>query len=72
MARATFLRLAVKEEVSKYPAGTPKEPVRPTFDATFIFVKDKNRPGGYHLAFGVDETPGDAWDQAAACGLEDE
>ena len=72
MARTTFLRFAIKEEVSKDPAGTPEETIRPAFDAAFVFIKDENRPGGYHFAFGVDETPGDAWDQTATRGLEDE
>lgn len=32
--------------------------------------KTENRTGGYHIAFGVDETLGDAWDQIATCGVE--
>ncbi len=72
MARATFLRLAVEEEISEYPAGTPKETVRPALDAALVLVKDENGAGGDHLAFRVDEAPGDARNHSTACGLEDE
>ena len=72
MARATFLGLAIEEEVSEYPAWAPKETVRPALDAALVLVKDEDGAGGDHLAFRVDEAAGDAWDHAATCGLEDE
>lgn len=72
VARATFLGLAIEQEIAQYPAWTPKEAIRPTLDAALVFVKDENGARGDHLALRVDEAAGDAGDHSATGGFEDE
>lgn len=54
MSLPLLLCLSVEKEVAQYSARTPEEPICPTFDATLVLVKHKDRAGGDHLPFRVD------------------
>jgi hypothetical protein len=69
---SSLIRLAIEQEVAQNATRTPEKPVRPTLDAALILVKHKHRSRCNHLAFRINQAPGDAGYETTARGLKDQ
>lgn len=72
VTRPSLVSFAIEEKVAENPAWTPEESVGPPLNTTLILVEDKDGTRCDHFAFRVDETAGDAGNEASASGFEDE